>query len=302
MSKIVDVLENPAFVTAFVVAFAGALVVLFLSRRHDCRGPLPVGGWLIAGATFAGLVHSDALVGDRFWLAVGALLLAVAPATWLLRFGSTAHAVVLLAGAASVAVAAGSVDDRTWVRALVLAATAIGSLVASRIDRRYCRLGLGPVLFAITAVGVFACVPDTEQAIPLLAASGAALVALWPPVGLRLGASGAYLGVGLVVWTAAVGGVGRPGSVIGGIGCLGVFLFEPVTRALSGDRNRFARAPERTGEARDAVALAIVHVVTVLFCARVAGFQSSALPAAALVLLACASGVAALALVRRATS
>ncbi len=292
MSAVVDVLAKPAFLTALAISAAGALVVLAVARGGNTARQYPIGGLLIVAATGAGLRRADAFAGGTSWLVVGSVSLALAPLACR-RVHPAATAILLLAGATCVATAAAAVDDRTWVSALVVGATAVGAVGAARVDREGARFGLGPILFAATAAGVFVCVPDTEQAIPLLAASAGILVALWPPVCIRLGASGAFGAVGLVLWTAAVGGTGRPGSVVGAVGCLGMLVVAPAVDALvSTDAPRHGGSTSR-GPRPEAVRVVVLHVLVVLFCARVAGFQSAALPAAALVLMAfVVSGVA----------
>jgi hypothetical protein len=296
MHAVGDVLGERSFLVALAVSFVGALLLRAVGPR--VASPLPAGGAVVAVATAAGLVAGDVVPGGAGWLVIGVLLLAA---------GAGAHrgplrivsAVVLAAGAGCVAVAATQVDHHVWVGVLVTVATVGGALGAARLDAVGMRCGTGPLLFAITAGGIFVCVPDTEQAIPLMAAALGLLVVLWPPVRIRLGAAGAAALVGIALWTAAVGGTGRAGSVVGAIGCLGVFVTAPAVDAwLQRASTRPSDHPS-TGEVATPVAaltLAVVHVLLVLFCARVAGFRSSALAAGMLVLLA--HGVAAFTLVR----
>jgi hypothetical protein len=244
-----------------------------------------VGGLLVAAAAAVGLVVSDALAGGTRWLLAGSLILVLGGS--LRRALPAVGVVVLAAGAVGISYAAAVVDGTSWVRVLVIGATIAGALGAARVDRAYSRFGLGPWLFAVTAAGVFVCVPDTEQAIPLFAASLGVLVALRPPASLRLGDAGAAVGIGLVLWTAAVGGTGRAGSVVGAAGCLGMLVVAPVVDALLHDRRAGpARSEHANPDGARTVTVAVVHVVVVLFCARVAGFRSSAVVAGVLVVLA----------------
>jgi len=150
--------------------------------------------------------------------------------------------------------------------AVVVAAAVLGpfAVVGARRDPR-----LVAVLFAIAGVGIYACVPDTEHAKALL---GALLAAALVAVDRRLPAT---LGVGaltgLVVWTVAFDGHGRPGSVVGGLACLGVIVLLPL--AGWGWRGR--------GPAGVAIG---VQVVVVAYESRVAGFEQTAAMAGLLAL------------------
>lgn len=296
MHTVGDVLGERSFLVALAVSFVGALLLRAVGQR--LASPLPAGGAVVAIASAAGLVAGDVVPDGAGWLVIGVLLLAVGAGAHRrpLRIVST---VVLVAGAGCVAVAATRVDHHVWVGVLVTVATVGGALGAARLDAAGMHLGTGPLLFAITVGGVFVCVPDTEQAIPVMAAALGLLVVLWPPVRIRLGDAGAAAVVGIALWTAAVGGTGRAGSVVGAIGCLGVFVTAPAVDAWLQRPSRRPSARATTGELATPVAaltLAVVHVLLVLFCARVAGFRSSALAAGFLVLLA--HGVAAFTLVR----
>ncbi len=296
MHAVGDVLGERSFLVALAVSFVGALLVRAAGQR--VAAPLPAGGALVAIAAAAGLVAGDVVPAGAGWVVIGVLLLAVGAGARRrpLRIGS---GVLLVAGAVCVAVAATRVDHHVWVGVLVTVATVGGALGAARLDAAGMHFGTGPLLFAISAGGVFVCVPDTEQAIPVMAAALGLLVVLWPPVRIRLGDAGAAAVVGIALWTAAVGGTGRAGSVVGAIGCLGVFVTAPAVDAWLQHVPARPSARPTTGDVATpgaTLTLAVVHVLLVLFCARVAGFRSSALAAGALVLLA--HGVAAVTLVK----
>jgi len=56
---------------------------------------------------------------------------------------------------------------------------------------------------------------------------------------------------GLLVWTVDAGGSARPGSVVGGLACLGLLAFEPVARylgALGRRRRGTAGGPDGAGQ------------------------------------------------------
>jgi hypothetical protein len=128
---------------------------------------------------------------------------------------------------------------------------------------------LAAVLFAISAVGVYLCVPDTEQAEVLMGALVAAAAMAVDP-DLRAAPGIAPL-TGVFVWTVAIGGHGRAGSVVGGLACLGVLVLVPVV----GWGRTVRSAPW---------VLALGQLVYVVFVARVAGFRTGAGAAIALAL------------------
>jgi hypothetical protein len=73
----------------------------------------------------------------------------------------------------------------------------------------------------------------------------------------------------VLVWVVATGGAGRPGSVVGGLACLGLLLVEPAARLLDPSR----RSPLDPVEGRPGLAWAALAAQLVLtgFASRVAG-------------------------------
>jgi hypothetical protein len=188
---------------------------------------------------------------------------------------------------------------------IAVVAGVAGALLAG-FDRRWRGHGLAPLLLAVSAVGVYATVPDVEWALVVVGAALPLTPLGWPgplaPGGLRgprrrdgpaqpppsLGVAGSLAAAALLAWTVAAGGAGRPGSVVGGLACLGVLAVEPLARLLD-PRHRSALARPRVAW----TALA-AHLVLVAVAARVVGRTetvAAALPLAGLA-LAAALGVA----------
>jgi hypothetical protein len=156
-----------------------------------------------------------------------------------------------------------------WIRVVVTGATAAGGLLTVDTDQRVPRLT--PLLLLVGAVGVYVCVPDTEAPKALLGALvAAAVIGLEPRLRHLVGYASV---VGLFVWIAAYGGLGRAGSVVGGIACLGVVPLIAVVRWSAATRGRVA-------------ILVATQVALVLFVSRVAGLEDSAWDAAGLVAIA----------------
>jgi hypothetical protein len=188
---------------------------------------------------------------------------------------------------------------------IAVVAGVAGALLAG-FDRRWRGHGLAPLLLAVSAVGVYATVPDVEWALVVVGAALPLTLLGWPgplaPGGVggprrrdgpaqpppSLGVAGSLATAALLAWTVAAGGAGRPGSVVGGLACLGVLAVEPLARLLD-PRHRSALARPRVAW----TALA-AHLVLVAVAARVVGRTetvAAALPLAGLA-LAAALGVA----------
>jgi hypothetical protein len=262
---------------------------------------------------------ADALAGRSGDLGVGLLLGAAAALAclgawaWRRRPGAPAPVVgVALAAAGAAGIVAAT--DPPAALALPLPAVAVAAVVAGALladfDRRWRRHGLAPLLLAISAAGIYATVPDVEAPLVVLGASLPMALLGWPgplaPAGLpapwrrppaprvagaaapatpppSVGVVGAVAVAGLLAWTVAAGGAGRPGSVVGGLLCLGVLVVEPLARLLDPRR--------RSALARGPVAWTALgaHLVLVAVAARVvgrAGTVAAALPPAGLTLAA----------------
>jgi hypothetical protein len=205
-----------------------------------------------------------------------------------------------VAAAAALAVAGGDPAGREPGLApavAVAAAVAAGALLAD-FDRRR-RDGLAWPLWAVSVAGVWATVPDVESAVVLLGAAVAPALLGWPsPLArtgpLSLGVAGSLASAGLLVWVVATDGAARPGSMVGGLACLGVLAVEPLARRLGG------RGPG--GRPLPALPLAAAHLALVAVAARVVGRRETVAEALPLALLELAVGVALAVAATRATA
>jgi hypothetical protein len=182
-----------------------------------------------------------------------------------------------------------------WLSAAVLMVVALAD--GSRrqpLDGR-----LLPLLLPVSLAGIWACVPDTEVATAAFGASIPIALAAWGgwPSGAATGdgpdriaawVPGAIAGATLF-WATSLGGQARAGALVGGFGCAGVLLVEPVTARAVGLVRR-DRAPGPRLPWPVALGLAgAVHVPAVLWMARAAGLRESWTEAAALALPALAA-------------
>jgi hypothetical protein len=251
--------------------------------------------------------YDDLAVGVLFGLAAAVVCLA-AWALRRRRPGVTTPVVGLAlaaAGAGGVAANGGvaATPALPW-PAVAVAAGAAGALLAD-FDRRWRWAGLAPPLLAISAFGLYATVPDVEAAVVVLGAALPLALLGWlgplgdrgptafgslsltdrgtrsglpgsvrpdPPADRRpppsLGVAGALAAAGLLVWTVAAGGGGRPGAVVGGLGCFGLLAVEPLARLLDpGRRGPLAALDPRLAPWSATAA----HLLLVGVAARVVG-------------------------------
>jgi hypothetical protein len=236
-----------------LTAIGVSLVAVVMARGTTRSMAL---GVAVVAAAFAGLAAEDVLPGALlvavFLLATGALIA---------RDRSFAVRAAAFAPGGGVLVIVAAPGTPGWARGLVFVAVLVASPTSEIVDRRLPSLAFA--FIALSSLGVYATVPDTEQARSLV---GALLpVAAAAVASRRVSESvGPSVSVALVPWAGLVGGVGRPGSVVGAISCLGVLALGPLAR----------RSPP--------VRLMVVHLVVVALASRVAGLRQSAWAALAI--------------------
>ena len=230
-----DLTDKPEFGSGLgwavlLTAIALGIAIVWRSAWHR---PAPVAG-LAAAAAFAAAMHySNVLPSNVLW---GLVLLAAAGiAVDVLALLWTP---LLLAGAglawpgASLLTIDTGLPAPHWVRTLVVVTVTIGGTLVADFDRRHRDQGWAPAVFAVSVVGLYFTVPDTERALVLLGAALPIAFLGWPFPLASLGAVGAYPCVGALAWVAAVDGRGRLTAVIGGATCLGLFVAEPIAHVI----------------------------------------------------------------------
>ncbi len=181
----------------------------------------------------------------------------------------------LLALPGALVVATAVEVTQAWAPLAIGVAVAGGGALVADFDLRWSDPPLGPALVAVSLAGVFATVPETKEALPVLGAA-LPLVALgWPASLASLGAGGSLAATGLLAWTVAEGGTFRDSAIVGGLACLGMLVAEPLGRLMGGHRHR-RRLPRPLGVL---VAVALAHIVVVLVAARAAGLAGDLAPA-----------------------
>lgn len=226
-------------------------------------------GWAL-GLSAAALIGLYITYAQDLGLLVSLLLLALGGYA-LERAVDSAH--YLLTAVGFLLVAAGSLlvnhnmglPDIAWMNVMSPLVIAGGGYALLNWRHSAQRHLLGP-LFAVTAFGIWATVPDTEVARVLLGSALALAAVTTNRIGPAVSGAGAFTLVGLTVWVAGTGGAARPGSVIGAWACFGLLFIVPLLRETAKDLTPGA--------------LVVGHVVFVVLSSRVFGLWEEALPAA----------------------
>src|SRR5262249_9385535 len=155
--------------SALVTATIGGVLALNRPRPTRTRPaprqrlPAPVGGVIIAGVTLLTLVDR---VSVPFALVIGMVGVGVVTAIDPRRLAPP------IAFAIALPFAWFAVKDLHFangvLHSVVVLVAAGGAIAVARTDDAWGAAGVTPVLFAITAAGIFLAVPDTEQAGALL--------------------------------------------------------------------------------------------------------------------------------------
>ena len=171
----------------------------------------------------------------------------------------------------------------SWVKVVLVLGPALIGVAAADLDRRGARFGIGPVLFGISVLGMYATVPDTEVARVAVGVMLPLVFLAWPRALASMGAAGMYAAAGLYLWIVPIESVGRPGAMIGALGAFGLLVTEPVGRAL---RKHYAhRLPElpRIHSRHVLATTVLAQLIVVFYASRVAGFEAE--PLGALIVL-----------------
>lgn len=280
MDALGDLLDDRTFQAAVAYSGIGFVVVtLFASVRVWGRRP-PLAGFSLVAATLAALggLGPAKSVGDvppELFIGLGVLAATGIALDWW-RPPFLVPMLAFLPGAWIVGLSLEGFEPG-WARPLLVVMTAIGGALVTDTDRYQERRGFGPALLAITIVGVYSTVPDTEHARVLLGAGIPVLFFGIPTPVAKLGAGGSATAVALIMWIAATDGVGRPAAIVGSAGAFAVLLLEPLGRRAFANLRRKVRRKDHN-LARHLVVVAdvtLLHAVLALYASRVAGFSDT---------------------------
>jgi hypothetical protein len=198
-------------------------------------------------------------------LALGIALLALVELAWK-RWRAVGWALSAL-GAALVTLQM-SVLATAWVAAGSFVFILAGGYLMGFFDEHTSQPGVVMAMIAITIFGVWATVPETDDARLLLGVSAGLLIGVWPLHRDRIGYGGGFVVAGLVAWIAATGGASRPGSIVGSWACLGAFAAVALAKWLA-----------KRAVTLHPAALVLIHGLLVFVASRVAGFRQGAVAA-----------------------
>jgi hypothetical protein len=251
-------------------AIVGGLVGMACVFRF--RRPAPIGGLLVTIAFVVGMRHTTPLPHN---VTTGLVYLVIAGfvtelLTFLWRPLILAGVGLALPGALVLTSQTGSAAA-SWIRTLVVVTVTVGGTLVADFDHRYHATGWSVVLYAVSVLGLYSTVPDTERALVLLGACLPIMLLGWPVPVASFGVTGSYAAVGAFAWVAAVEGVGRRSAVIGGVTCLALFLVEPVYRLLKLEGpTMFDKLPKTP---LSVIPVAVAHAVLVAAASRMAGIR-----------------------------
>jgi hypothetical protein len=260
-----------------LVAIGGAPLI---ARRRG-RAFTPELGLPLVAAALVALVPTGSVAA---WSVLGVTGVAAVSTVGAARRSILVHAAALTPFAIALALDA---PGEPWVRLLVVATASVGAALVARTCSLAGWAPLGAPLLALTVVAVFVAVPDTEEAATLLGATAVIALRAWPVGRLRIDPAGAAATTALLAWVVAVGGRGRPPSIVGAMAGLGLLAAAPVGRWLRRSMPRPARQPLHW----TASALA-AHGVLALILARTAGTTTHLAVAVPIALVGATAAVA----------
>jgi hypothetical protein len=250
---------------AFGAVASGLLLVAYLAGGVGQRRPLRLAGVVMAAGGLWSVAHTLAVPKAVVLGVVGiGAVAATASLPWISRW----HGVALAVPFAWAIGFHGDVVAVLWAQLLVTVVASGGAILATAFDHAWREEAPGITLLVVTAVGMYATVPDTEAVAAAVGVVLPFLVLGWPLRVATLGRPGAAATIAMLVWAGAVGSRGRPASIIGLVACLGLLVGNPLGRV------GFPRLGVRLrGWPRQALILAMAasHALLVIAAARVAG-------------------------------
>lgn len=239
-----------------LVAIAG---VPLIARRRG-RAVTPELGLPLVAAALVALAPTGSVSA---WSVLGVMGVAAVSTVAAWRRSILVHAAALTPFAITLALDA---PGEPWVRLLVVVTASAGAALVARTCSLAGWAPLGAPFLALTVVGVSVAVPDTEEAATLLGVTAVVALSAWPVGRLRIDPAGAAATTALLAWVVAVGGRGRPPSIVGATACLALLAAAPV-----GHRLRRSVARRAAGPHQWAFGALAVHGLLALTLARTAG-------------------------------
>jgi len=258
-------LSQPGFHRGVLLGVGAASIaaLLAVAMRRRAR-PAPLAGIAFAAAGTAGLFWVE---HPSAWLAIGigALLAGSLLGRELPRAVRPLWPLLTIPGAWMIAERAIPFAE-PWARALIGVGIVVGGALVGDLDRRRGAGGITVTMLAATMLGIYATVPDTEEALVLLGVMVPVALLGFPFAVARLGSAGGSASVGLLAWIIAHGGRSRESAIIGGVACLGIFVVEPLAALLM-------RRREHPASLGSTLWLIGAHLAVVFVASRIVGIR-----------------------------
>ena len=255
----------------------GVALPIGLVWRARAGKAAPVQGVLVA-VVFLAAAPVVRPIGSGIWVAIS--LLVIAGVLHVVLGTSPLLASMLALPGAWWLVDRAGIDGDWWLEWLIASVVVLGAPLVASFDELDSARAWGPGFWLLSVAGIFAGVPDTEEALVLLGVSAPLALLGWP---LRL----VHIGPGVIsllavfMWVAAWGGRGRPSATVAVVVGLGLLLVEPLVRWL---RNR--TLPPNTMGAFGAGSLQVVMVLLASrWAARYASVTTATVLAVAVLVL-----------------
>ena len=293
-----ELLHRPEFGDglALGIVFGVSGLVVGVIWQGAWHRPAPIAGLVVVLSFVLAANGSASIPSNVKW---GLVMLAAAGAAADLVAKLWPPLVVLGAGfalpGASLLTTNTELPSPHWIHTLVIVTVTVGGTLVADFDRRHRDRGWAPMMFAVSVVGVYFTVPDTERAMVLLGAALPIVLLGWPFPLASLGGAGSYSCVGALAWVSAFDGRGRLSSIVGGMACLGLLLAEPVAHIIRENAPGIIDTLPRGPMA--AIVIGCGQLVLVFVASRVVGMWSDARQALLLAVLELGAAAAFLAFV-----
>jgi hypothetical protein len=279
VANLIGVVQSGYFLWGIALGCLGLVLTWLVLARRTGVGPFAVGGAMVAVATVAAVGISGEQT-TAMWSGLGLILVGTAAAGAL---GLSHPSIAASSIPGSIVVALAAPANPAWVRLLVVFAIPLLGYFVVDFESRYADRGLGIVFFGLATMGTFLAVPDTELVRALFAVCLPMSLTGWPRPLLWMGRSGAFLAVSIFVVFTAVGGIGRPASIVGALACLGYLVLEPIAVRARPALLDLPTVLHRTPEAM--LMAAVPQLAIVLIASRLAAPLESVAGAAGVVIV-----------------
>jgi hypothetical protein len=210
-----------------------------------------------------------------------------------LRRSSLAAVIALTPGALALAVAVPG-RQSLWLPVVVFVATLIVGALLHDFNRVHGATGAPFLLLMISSLGVYFTVPRTHMALVMCGVAVPVALLSFPQPLAAFGSAGSAAVAGAFCWISAASGRESSATVIAALGALGLLLGEPISRRVhnlvrANSDPLVQRRPQRADTSAAnrrpdrwllvATAAAICQVAVVLYIARIAAVENTALMA-----------------------